>query len=279
MTKFFLDSCDPIETKKALTLLKNFHGQTTNPSLLVKNTTLQNELIGGKLSEKRLLELYKQAVTQISKLIPKGSVSIEVYADQNSTVTELLQQAEEFFTWIPNAHIKFPTTKAGLQAAHKFLDIGGRANLTLVFSQQQALAVHLATQNMKNPGDVFVSPFVGRLDDIGQNGIDLVKNIIKMYKALDSKVEVLGASLRTLRHFTDCIELDCDIITAPLSTYEIYKSSMNYQQTSADDVKSKLKTISYLELHETNWETIDISHDLTDKGLQKFVSDWKGVLL
>jgi transaldolase len=279
MTKFFLDSCDPAQTKKAVALLTKLDGQTTNPSLLVKNPALQNELIGGKLSERRLLELYKNAVTEISKLIPQGSVSIEVYADHESTAKDLLHQAEDFYSWIPNAHIKFPTTKAGLEAAHSFVGVGGRVNMTLVFSQEQALAVHLATQNMKKAGDVFVSPFVGRLDDVGENGIDLVRNVIQMYKKLDSRVEVLGASLRTLRHFTDCVDLDCDIITAPLLTFENYQSSINYQHSPANDVKAKLQPIPYLELNESNWQSVNIHHNLTDAGLNRFVADWKGVLL
>jgi transaldolase len=279
MTKFFLDSCNPDETKTVKLALGQLHGQTTNPSLLVKNPKLQNELIAGKFNEQRLLELYKEAVIAIAEQISEGSVSIEVYADHNSTAQELLVQAESFYTWIPNAHIKFPTTKAGLEAAENFVSNGGRVNMTLVFSQAQALAVHLATIKARNKGDVFVSPFIGRLDEIGQNGIQLVSNIQKMYAELDSKVEVLAASVRTLRHFQEAINLNCDIITAPLSTLIAYKKDEIYQPQPDTTFAKSLTPILYQNLATDNWQNIDIKHELTDKGLLKFANDWNGVLL
>ena len=276
-TKIFLDSCSPIDTINTIKLLNHLDGQTTNPSLLVKNPKLQSELVGGKISESRLLELYKNAIIEISNLIPNGSVSIEVYADKNSTPEDLLLQANEFATWIPNAHIKFPTTKSGLEAAEIFVNNGGKVNMTLVFSQEQALAVHLATQNAKNKGDVFVSPFVGRLDDIGMNGIDLVSNILDMYKKLDSKVEVLGASLRTISHINKCVNLGCDIITAPISALDLYKNQTN--SLSIEESNQNLQPIPYQDFTQTTWKDCNIQHDLTDKGLDKFVADWKSVLL
>jgi transaldolase len=284
MTKFFLDSCNPNDTKLAVELLGKLDGQTTNPSLLVKNPNLQNELKNGKISSNRLLELYKQAITEIANQIPQGSVSIEVYADKNSTAKDMLKQAEEFYTWIPNAHIKFPATVAGLEASTEFVGSGGRVNMTLVFSQEQALAVHLATQKAKNKGDVFVSPFVGRLDDIGQNGIDLVSNILKMYKTLDSKVEVLGASLRSNHHLLACISQNCDIVTAPFSTYQEYKDSkkLNPKGQTSFRYKTDLGPIKYKSFDQNgklNVKNLNIQHDLTDKGLDKFASDWNGVLL
>lgn len=279
MTKFFLDSCNPDTTKKVKSVLGNLYGQTTNPSLLVKNPKLQNELVSGKLSEQRLLELYKEAVVAISKQIPEGSVSIEVYADSNSTTSQLLKQAENFYTWIPNAHIKFPTINTGLEAAENFVANGGRVNMTLVFSQAQSLAVHLVTIKAKNKGDVFVSPFIGRLDEIGQNGIELVSNIQKMYAELDSKVEVLAASVRTLRHFQEAIALNCDIITAPSETLIAYKKDEIYQPQPDIAFAQSLASIPYQDLNFSNWQDIDIKHELTDKGLIRFTNDWNGVLL
>src|SRR3989344_4842731 len=102
-------------------------------------------------------------------------------------------QGKEMFSWIPNAHVKYPTTKAGLEAAHRSIQEGMRVNMTLVFTQEQAAAVYAATKGAKR-GDVFVSPFIGRLDDRGENGMDLIKNIIKMYRGGDGHVLILGAS-------------------------------------------------------------------------------------
>jgi transaldolase len=304
-TKFFLDSCDPLQTIEAIESLnkidRTLDGQTTNPSLLVKNPLLQMELHGGKIHEQELLDFYKQEIQAISNLIPEGSVSIEVYADENSTKEDLLKQANEFYTWIPNAHVKFPTIKAGIEAAEIFVNQGGRVNMTLVFSQEQALAVHLATKNMKNPGDVLLSPFVGRFDDIGLNGTDFIANVIQMYKELDSQVSILSASLRNLNHLEKCIELGSTLTTGPLSMYQEYVEKIKAQanlkaevgnsplegwQAKPDEVlrceaSPTLQPISYktLNLAETNWQNLNIQHDLTDKGLAKFVADWKSVLL
>lgn len=275
-TKFLLDSCNPSETILAKDLLGDkLAGQTTNPTLLIKNPAVQSMVSGGKIKESDLLNLYKNAIVEISDLIPNGSVSIEVYADENSTAQDLLVQANEFYTWIPNAHIKFPTIKAGLEAAEIFVNNGGRVNMTLVFTQEQALAVHLATKNAKNKGDVFVSPFVGRLDDIGLKGMDLIANIVKMYTELDSKVSILSASLRSVEHLSECIALKSDLTTGPLSMYQNYIANPNFVATS----DTLLSPITYQNLVATNWKDCNIQYDLTDKGLSKFVADWKGVLL
>jgi len=126
----------------------------------------------------------------------------------------MLAQGREMFSWIPNAHIKFPTTHEGLTAAEHAIKEGMRINMTLCFSQEQAAAVYAATGGAQK-GQVFVSPFVGRLDDRGGNGMTLIENILKMYKNSDGHVEVLTASVRTLEHFLYAIALGSDIITAP----------------------------------------------------------------
>ena len=282
ITKFFLDSCDPTETKIAIETLSHLDGQTTNPTLLVKNPLVQARLNGGKMPEKELLELYKKAIVEISNLIPNESVSIEVYADWNSTKEDLLAQATEFYTWIPNAHIKFPTITAGIEAAEEFVNTGGRVNMTLVFSQAQALAVHNATLNTKNAGDVLLSPFLGRLDDIDQNGMDLINNIRKMYDVLDSKVSLLAASTRTLDHILGCLtpyeNKECDIITAPLSLWQNYEANKE-QLEGFVYPENNLKSILYEVLdYSKNWKELNIEHELTVKGLDRFVADWNGVI-
>src|ERR1051326_1942800 len=152
-TKIFLDSGDPEETKSALSSLGFLDGQTTNPSLIAKSP----EAAGKKFSEVEVLDFYKSVVEKVSSQIPQGSVSIEVYADAATAADQMLMQAKEFYKWIPNAHIKFPTTTEGLKAAESAVKEGMRVNMTLVFSQNQAAAVYAATKAGKR-GGVYLSP-------------------------------------------------------------------------------------------------------------------------
>lgn len=274
--KFFLDSGDPAETGEALKLLGFLDGQTTNPSLIAKNP----ETLGKKFSKTELSEFYRGVVQKVSALIPAGSVSIEVYADDKTSCEEMLKQGREFNKWIPNAHIKYPTTKAGLEAAAISVKESIRVNMTLVFSQQQAAAVYAATKGAKK-GDVFVSPFVGRLDDRGENGMDLIANIIKMYKAGDGHVEVLSASIRSLEHTVKTFELGADIITAPLKAYKEWVEAG--RPTPGNQLISKsvnqLKPILYQKINLNKpWQEYDIQHELTDKGIKKFAEDWNNLI-
>ena len=128
----------------------------------------------------------------------------------------MLAQGREMFSWIPNAHVKFPSSREGLSAAEQAVQKGLRVNLTLCFSQEQAAAVYAATRGAKK-GQVFVSPFIGRLDDRGENGMDLIAHILRMYGKGDGHVEVLTASVRTMDHLLYALKLGSDIITAPLT--------------------------------------------------------------
>ena len=165
-TKIFLDSGDPAETKKSKEILGFLDGQTTNPTLIPKNPKIQ-ERIAKKdyLSRDEIYEEYKKIARKISSTIPNGSISIEVYADQTTTEEDMLAQARKMFSWIPGAHIKFPILPEGLKAAKRAVEEGIRVNMTLCFTQEQAAAVYEATMETKEK--VYVSPFVGRLDDIG----------------------------------------------------------------------------------------------------------------
>ena len=185
-TKLFLDGADPEETRQAIALMGFLDGQTTNPTLVAKNPKLLERISRQKPTQDELYSFYRGIVEEISSLIPHGSVSIEVYADETTDSAEMLKKAEWMNTWIPNAHIKFPTTRHGLAAAQQATQAGIRVNMTLCFTQEQAAAVYAATSGAKK-GDVFVSPFIGRLDDIGQNGMDLIKNTASMYKKRDRK--------------------------------------------------------------------------------------------
>jgi transaldolase len=267
-TKVFLDSADPRDTQKILGLLGFLDGQTTNPSLITK---ILGE--GEKISETALLEFYKKNIQEISGMIPEGSVSIEVYADEDTTSEEVYAQAVEMNTWIPNAHVKFPTIPSALQAAEQFLTEGGRANFTLVFSQDQAAAIHsLATQVGATPGQIYISPFIGRLDDIGDNGMDLIKNIQKMYAESQSPVELLAASLRNLDHLKACLDLEVDIMTLPIKLIEEWQSTDLGKYALTD---KNLSPINYKTLDLTKpWNSFELSHPLTTKGLAKFAEDW-----
>lgn len=274
-TKIFLDSGDPAETKEALALLGFLDGQTTNPSLIAKNPATA----GKKFSTEELTDFYKGVVQEVSALIPEGSISIEVYADKNTTADEMLVQARQFWQWIPNAHIKYPTVPAGLEAAEISIKEGMRVNMTLVFSQPQAASVYAATFGAKK-GDVFLSPFVGRLDDRGENGMDFISNTIKMYSSGDGHVEVLVASVRSMEHFTKSIELGADIITAPLKILKEWAGlGMPLISDKLQVTSDKLKQIPYEEISlGKNWQEYNISHELTDKGIEKFAQDWNGLI-
>lgn len=277
-TKIFLDGGDPKETNELISILGFLDGQTTNPSLVAKNPDVQKRIEAGqKFSTEEIMDFYKDMVSEISKIIPEGSVSIEVSADENSTMEDLLSQAKEMNGWIPNAHIKFPTTKAGLGAAEECIKLGINVNMTLVFSQEQAAAVYAATLGAKK-GQVFVSPFVGRLDDRGENGVDLIKNIIKMYESGDGHVEVLTASVRNMDHYKAALAIGSDIITGPFKLIKEWKEAgMEFpaQYTYSPD----LEKIEYEKLDlNKSWQEFDISHDLTDKGIEKFASDWAALI-
>jgi transaldolase len=275
-TKIFLDSGDPSETREAITLLGFLDGQTTNPSLIAKNP----ETSGKKFTKEEILDFYKNVVTKVSGLIPDGSVSIEVYADATTKAEEMLGEARKFFTWIPNAHIKFPTTPEGLIATEAAVKEGIRVNLTLCFSQSQAAAVYAATRGAKR-GDVFVSPFIGRLDDQKENGMDLIKNIVTMYRGSDHHVEVLAASIRSLKHLALSIELGADIVTVPLPILKQWQAA-GMPETAADIKTVDTVFLSALEyqniLLDKPWREYDLHHDLTDKGIEKFSTDWNALI-
>lgn len=276
----FLDSGDPQETKEALQLLGFLDGQTTNPTLLSKNPEIKKSLqYGEKFPKEEIYGLYKQVVGKISGLLPHGSVSIEVYADRSTTAGDMLVQGREMFGWIPNAHIKFPTTKEGLTAAGLAVKEGMRVNMTLCFSQEQAAAVYAATKGAKK-GDVFVSPFVGRLDDKGENGMDLIKNIIGMYKGGDGHVVVLTASVRSVDQLLYAIQLESDIITVPVKVLKIWsEQGMPMPDRGFYYDPANLKTIHYKPIDiNKGWQEFDLTHELTDIGIEKFSADWNALI-
>lgn len=279
--KIFADTGDPQEVEEILDFLRFLDGVTTNPTLIARHPEVQKRLKeGNKFSREEVKHFYKEIVVEVSKLIPKGSVSIEVYADKNTIKEEMLKEAREFFDWIPNAHIKLPITRYGLEAAEEAIKEGIRVNMTLCFSQQQAAAVYAATRGAKI-GQVFISPFVGRLDDQGRNGMDLIENIIVMYRKGDGHVEVLTASVRNFEHFIYALKLKSDIITSPIKILKEWKNKnlMPSPPNYLYEAKNKLDVILYQELDlDRDWQEFNIQHELTDKGLESFASDWNSLI-
>lgn len=279
-TRVFLDGGDPEETKEVIRLLGFLDGQTTNPTLISKNPRARHRLEKGeKFTREEIIDFYQETVRKISKLIPEGSISVEVYADPSTSAETMLGQGKEMFSWIPNAHIKFPTSREGLKAAEQAVKSGMRVNLTLCFSQEQAAAVYAATRGAKR-GDVFVSPFVGRLDDRGENGMDLISHILKMYQKGDGHVMVLTASVRRMDHLLYAIQLGSDIMTAPFNVLKEWGEKG--LPMPGDDYAYRpegLKTIPFKEIDPTkNWQSYDIRHELTDKGMERFSADWNALI-
>lgn len=280
-TKIFLDSGDPQETREAIKLLGNLHGQTTNPTLIAKNPLAKEKLARGeKFRKGEILDFYRKVVEEISELIPSGSVSIETYADFSTPAEQMFNEGMEMFSWIPNAHIKYPTTKEGLTAAEESVKRGMRVNMTLCFSQDQAAAVYAATRGAMK-GQVFVSPFVGRLDDIGENGMDLIGNILKMYGSGDGHVETLAASVRSMDHFMQSLALGADIITAPFKVLKGWREAgCPMPDEKFSYASAGLKPIGFRELDlGKHWKEFNIEHDLTAKGIERFAKDWNELII
>lgn len=279
-TRIFLDGGDPEETKEIIKILGFLDGQTTNPTLISKNPQAKERLERGvRFSREEIIDFYKSVVKEISSLIPTGSVSVEVYADLSTKSAEMLEQGKEMFSWIPNAHIKFPSSEEGLQAAEQAVKEGLRINMTLCFSQEQAAAVYAATLGGEK-GDVFVSPFIGRLDDRGENGMDLIAHILRMFKKGDGHVEVLTASVRTLDHLLYALRLGSDIITAPFKTLKQWGEN-GLPIPSAGFVYNShgLQAIPYRDVDLIKkWREYDIYHELTVKGMERFSADWNALI-
>lgn len=276
--KILVDGGDPQETRHVKELLGFVDGQTTNPSLIAKNPHIKELIASGhKLSTREEMDEYKQIVETIAPLVGDAGVSIEVFSDEKTTAQEMLDQGREMFSWIPNAYIKYPCTTEGLRAAQMSARQGMRVNITLCFSQQQAAAVYAATKGAKEP--VYVSPFVGRLDDIGQNGMDVVKNIKRIFMKGDGHVLVLAASIRSLEHLLYCFVLETELATVPAKILELWASKNFPMPDKQFQYKTSGKPVPYEELDlEQAWEKFDIRHELTRKGIEKFAADYRATL-
>ena len=191
--KFFIDTAnlDQIREAEAMGILD---GVTTNPSLMAKE---------GIEGHQAIIQHYKD----ICDIVP-GDVSAEVLS---TSFEEMIKEGTMLSGLAPQIVVKVPCTKDGIRAIKYFTEHGIRTNCTLVFSIGQAL---LAAK----VGATYVSPFVGRLDDICSGGIALVGSIVKMYRYYGYKTHVLAASIRSTQHIVQCIEAGADVITSPLNS-------------------------------------------------------------
>jgi transaldolase len=283
-TKILVDGGDPEETRRMKSLLGFVDGQTTNPSLIAKNPEVQHRLATGhKFSLEEQEQEYKRIVQQISLLVGDGGVSIEVFADLKTTSEQMLVQGQDMFSWISNAYIKYPCTHEGLDAAQMSVNQGIRVNITLCFSQEQAAGVYAATKTTKVP--VYVSPFIGRLDDLGENGMDLIKNIQKMYQAGDGHVHVLAASIRSIDQLLACFALGVELVTVPTKVLEAWAAKgfpmpdQDFIYKGVDVAGNALRPIPYRSINLNQpLDAFDLRHDLTKKGIEKFVEDFESTI-
>jgi transaldolase len=252
--------------------------------LIAKNPEIQRLIASGhKLSSEEERNEYKKIVQSISPLVGDAGVSIEVFADLSTSAEEMVAQGREMFSWISNAYIKYPCTHEGLRAAQMSVRENIWVNITLCFSQEQAAAVYAATKGSKEP--VYVSPFVGGLDDVGEDGMDLVKNIKRMFEHGDGHVHVLAASIRNLNHLLFTFALKAELATVPTKVLEEWVASdfpmpdQDFRYQGLDASGTLLKTIPYKPLDlDLPWQRFDIAHELTNKGIEKFVADYQGTL-
>src|SRR4029077_8724678 len=219
----------------------------------------------------------------ISPLVGDADVSIEVFAELDTKAEEMLAQGEEMFSWIPNAYVKYTCTHEGLGAAELSVQRQIRVNMTLCFSQDQAAAVYAATTRSRET--VYVSPCIGRLDDHGENVIDLIKNIKEMFKNGDGHVYVLAASIRHLDHLLASFAIGTELATVPAkelvewATKDFPMPDKNFSYKAVDASGKPLKPIPYKALDlDRPWQSFDTAHELTTVGIQKFAADYRSTL-
>lgn len=211
--KIFLDTANVDEIRRGAEL-GLVDGVTTNPSLVAK--------------EKRK---FKECILEICSLV-SGPVSAEVVA---TDAEGILKEARELASWAPNVVVKVPMIPEGLKAVKRLSAEGIKTNVTLCFSANQALLAAKA-------GAAYVSPFVGRLDDIGQDGMIVVREILQIFAMYKLPTQVIAASLRHPTHVKQAAFLGAHIATIPYSVFDLL-----------------------------------FKHALTDSGLRRFLDDWANV--
>jgi transaldolase len=209
--KFFLDTAEISEIREAQAL-GILDGVTTNPSLIAKAA-----------------KPFKETIIDICNVV-KGPTSIEVTTLE---VDDMVRDGREYAKWSPYGVIKLPTTKAGVKACKVLSDERIKVNMTLCFSVTQALLCAKA-------GATYVSPFLGRVDDIAWDGMQLIKDIRLVYDNYDYQTQILAASIRHPLHIVEAAKAGADVATMPFKVLEAL-----------------------------------YNHPLTDKGLAQFLKDWE----
>jgi transaldolase len=209
--KFFLDSANLDEIREAAAL-GLIDGVTTNPSLIAKEGGVD----------------FKRHIAAICEII-KGDVSAEV---TSLDMEGMLREGREYARIAPNVIIKCPLTREGLKATRHLASEGIRVNVTLCFSAAQAILAAKA-------GAAYISPFMGRLDDVGQSGLTVLAEIVEIYRNYEWQTEVLASSIRGPLHVIEAARIGADVATMPFKVLEQL-----------------------------------FNHPLTDKGLEQFLSDW-----
>lgn len=209
--KFFLDTGN-IEEIQRINRLGLVDGVTTNPSLIAKES-----------------RPFKEIIQQICAIV-QGPVSAEVIG---LSVEEMLQEARDIATWAPNVVVKLPLTENGLEATYRLSQEGIKTNVTLVFSAAQGLMAAKA-------GATYISPFIGRLDDIGDDGMRIVRDLKTILDNYQLKTEIIAASIRHIAHVEQAAIAGAHIATIPGS------------------------------LLPSLWK-----HPLTDIGIERFLKDWE----
>jgi len=290
VTRFLLDSGDPGEYKEISALFaKNQHelwGATTNPTLIAK------KLAGSKISKEEALNLQKQIVLQIIDIVP-GAVSAEVYADEQTKAEEMIEEGKKIAAWHPRVVVKLPTTLEGFKARTALRQQNIIINNTLVFFCEQIFAIclheriaHKQFGIKEAPYPCFISPFVGRLDDIGIDGISLVAHGIKMKQTYGFSPWILEASVRNSSHIQKGIDLKTELITAPLNVYREWfarkKQNDNVSLLPIEywEPPKELFEIDTIEkfMQALESKKVAIEHELTTKGLIKFAEDWNAII-
>jgi transaldolase len=211
--KIFLDTAN-IEQIRSCAQLGVVDGVTTNPSLLAKEAGS-----------------WREGLKLIAEIVP-GPISAEVVSED---FDGMMREAHDLVTIAPNIVVKVPMTRTGVRTIHALSKEGIRTNATLVFSPSQALLVAKA-------GATYVSPFIGRIDDVSYDGLEILRQIIEIYEMQDFETEVLAASIRHPIHVVEAARAGADIATMPINVFEAL-----------------------------------FRHPLTDRGIQLFLEDWKKV--
>lgn len=296
MTQFLLDSGDPDEYRK-ITRLAQEHGEvifgaTTNPTLIAK------KLAGKKVTREEAFNLQKQIVMEILEIVP-GPVSAEVYADNTTSHLDMAKQGEEIGSWHERIVVKLPTSLEGLKARTILRRKNIPINNTLVFSQEQIFAICLHEQLIQSEPETsstcFISPFVGRLDDKGEDGMALIEHAMRLKRTYGYSPLILSSSIRKSEHVKRTIDCEADLITAPASAYETWLALSKEERESLDattyaknltpipywEPDDSLLSINSIDLLFTQIESgsLNINHHLTDAGVTRFADDWKAIII